>query len=142
MANPSEEFSELSSDEFSDVSSGDEELLYTEVSGYRFEPEYSAEELSVRRETEAVLPEELPIVGIDTQARSRVNENFWCSCGFCVGMSTEDESICCCESDRVKIIMDEINSEAKGKDYSSFLLPFSSHQSIYLAISLFLSLWN
>ena len=63
--------------------------------GYRFEPEYTQEEL---REMEARATEapEAP-----AEAVPRFTGNWWCACGKCRQMPTEHESRCCTEWDLV-----------------------------------------
>lgn len=64
---------------------------------YRFEPEYTDEELferRMRRQREEQLAREQ-----QTAARPRIDANWWCSCGQCSTMPTEEECLCCSEWD-------------------------------------------
>lgn len=60
---------------------------------YRFEPEYTDEEIlerRLRREAEEQQTREHT-----ASARSRINSTWWCECGHCASMTTEEECLCC-----------------------------------------------
>ena len=64
---------------------------------YRFEPEYTDEELherSMLRERDEQLAREQ-----QTGARPRLNANWWCACGQCSPIATEEECVSCSEWD-------------------------------------------
>lgn len=80
---------------FSDSEVGDDDFDY-DGRPYRFEPEYTDEELAerrLRRQREEQLSKE------QSAARLRVGGNWWCSCGHCSSMLTEEERLCCSEWD-------------------------------------------
>ena len=64
---------------------------------YSFEPEFTDEELierRTRRQREEQLAREQ-----QTAARLRIDGKWWCSCGQCSPMPTEEECLCCSEWD-------------------------------------------
>ena len=75
------------------------EVRFFEYDGcpYRFEPEYTDEELFERRmqreRAEQLAREQA------TTARPRMGANWWCCCGHCTAMATEEECLCCSEWD-------------------------------------------
>lgn len=80
----------------SDVEVSDDDFEY-DGCPYRFEPEYTDEELFERRmqreRAEQLAREQA------TTARPRVGANWWCCCGHCTAMVTEEECLCCSEWD-------------------------------------------
>ena len=64
---------------------------------YRFEPEYTDEERFERR-TQRQREEQLAREQ-QTAARPKIDANWWCSCGQCSTMPTEEECLCCSEWD-------------------------------------------
>ncbi|XP_071941818.1 uncharacterized protein [Antedon mediterranea] len=71
----------------------DDDIFYSVPRPYLFEPQYSPTEIERRRKEKnnsAVAP-------LPTALVSRLNDSFWCTCGFCTPMATEDECVCCNE---------------------------------------------
>ncbi|ROL40821.1 hypothetical protein DPX16_9815 [Anabarilius grahami] len=56
---------------------------------YLFEPEYTEEEISQMEETAAATHTS------QASGRRRSNETWWCTCGKCQPLPTEEESQCC-----------------------------------------------
>jgi len=82
------DFDEMS-DDFYFVSNQDPEP-------YRFEPEYTDEELqSFEADSQDAEQTE------EVEGRIRTNTDWWCKCGTCQPMPTESECICCNEWERV-----------------------------------------
>lgn len=67
--------------------------------GYLFEPEYTDEELLAQdAERMARTEEQQP----EAASRLRSTETWRCSCGHCIAMTTEEDSLCCEEWDLVQ----------------------------------------
>lgn len=67
--------------------------------GYRFGPEYTEEELrqmEMEMEARATEAPKAP-----AEAVRRITGSWWCACGECRQMPTEEESVCCTEWDLV-----------------------------------------
>lgn len=73
---------------------------------YLFEPEYTDDELRQREETQA-------------SDRPRSNETWWCTCGKCQPLPTEQESQCCHEWTTSVPLLETIG-ESCGETVSSF----------------------
>ena len=65
---------------------------------YLFEPEYTDEEL-LALENERVDREAQRAEQAVVASRPRTSVTWWCSCGCCVQMDTEEKSLCCKEWD-------------------------------------------
>jgi hypothetical protein len=83
----------------------DEEFDFDfDVTGYRFEPEYTDTELQemddkrAREEREAEVAQVM-LSEVAAEARPRISGDFWCSCKRCKQMPREEESLCCREWD-------------------------------------------
>ncbi|XP_039650889.1 uncharacterized protein LOC120555826 [Perca fluviatilis] len=87
----------------------DNEWLNFEGRPYLFEPEYTDEELQIMEENRRAAEEAAEITEIpDTP--NRCAGDWWCSCGQCQPMATEEECLCCRESDVFRQCLE--NSEA------------------------------
>ena len=79
----------------------DDEPFEFDGSPYLFVPEYTDEELlaleNERAEREAQRAEQA-----EAASRPRTSATWWCSCGCCVQMDTEEESLCCKEWDIIQ----------------------------------------
>lgn len=67
--------------------------------GYRFEPEYTVEELRQMEMEMEARAMEAPQTNVTAETVSRITGTWWCACGKCRQMPTEVESMCCKEWD-------------------------------------------
>lgn len=86
----------------------DDEQLFFSTNPYLYEPEYTDEELSEmdaqRAERERATQEAAAAV----ENRDRISGDWWCQCGSCSPMQTEEECYCCKEWDLVIPQMQEL----------------------------------
>lgn len=80
---------------------------------YLFEPEYTDEELAEMDRRRAAEEEEAAAAAAAAPANApiRCEGDWWCGCGRCQPMATEDECLCCCESDVFRNVLH--NTEAR-----------------------------
>ena len=103
------------SDENTTDSSDFKDFLGDDVRGYRFEPEYTEEELKIMKTTGNNQTTTTTDSASATSATAMVDraqdvERSWCTCGPCPVMPTNVESICCHEVDRSLLVIDEFVS--------------------------------
>ncbi|KAK7168520.1 hypothetical protein R3I93_004741 [Phoxinus phoxinus] len=85
---------------------------------YLFEPEYTDEELQELRER-ATRERELPVVNAATQPR--ISGNWWCTCGDCKAMDTEQECLCCTEWDLLSRDTQENHCFVQSEDFPALI---------------------
>nr|XP_055070427.1 uncharacterized protein LOC129451392 [Misgurnus anguillicaudatus] len=89
---------------------------------YRFEPEYTDEELQTLEADRQVVEQ------TEVEGRIRTNTNWWCKCGTCQPMMTEAECLCCCEWDQVLPSMARLDEDENicvttTQDFSALIHP-------------------
>ncbi|XP_051963680.1 P2X purinoceptor 7-like [Xyrauchen texanus] len=72
-----------------------EEEMHFYAQPYLFEPEYTDAELREMEEEAAAAAQTQG----EATVRQRAQDTWWCSCGQCMAMPTDEESLCCNEWD-------------------------------------------
>ena len=73
----------------------EDEPFYYEGRPYLFEPEYTDEELlQIQEQTRIAREGQRADEDEAAAARTRISEDWWCSCGCCNSMPTEEECLC------------------------------------------------